>query len=46
MFASTKEQYELRSNAIQTVLSSLLMLDIVNVEWAQKIVPWEFHDDL
>ena len=24
----------------------LLTCIIVNVEWAQKIVPWEFYDDL
>ena len=25
---------------------SKLILRLVNVEWAQKIDPWEFHDDL
>ena len=23
-----------------------LILTLVNVEWAKKVVPWEFHDDL
>ena len=44
------EVIKLFSSSVQLSMKFRLHINaeivIVNVEWAQKIVPWEFHDDL